>query len=302
MINLHPKSGYSWENFLEKDFFEGVLRRLITGLGIERFYFEFYLHRDQSIDSISSSFNQTNIKKVLFILCDEHNDIKSTYVKGFDFVFKTYLSSEASDFIPLPVGYNSEINEQPILDIINRNYNVFFSGNLNTNRLVGLYKALHKLTFLPTEVFLYLYKRPGLQRLFHVAFPKYFTWKKSNNYICFTEGFNSGLSKVEYAEKLSQSKIALCPKGFVSAETFRLHEALRQGCLVICEKLPNHSFYKDAPFFQIDNWKNLSKQLDSIFQMNLNNLQEKSISYYQEHLSEAATAAYIVKHINNIDN
>lgn len=302
MINLHPKSGYSWENFLEKDFFEGVLRHLITELGIERFYFEFYLHRDQSIDGISSNFNETNIKKVLFILCDEHNDIKSTNVNGFDFVFKTYLNSEVSNFIPLPLGYNSEISEQPILDSFNRDYDVFFSGNLNKNRLLGLYKTLHKLNFLPNSIFRYLYKRPSLQSLFRITFPKYFIEEKSNNYICFTNGFNSGLSKKEYAEKLSQSKIALCPKGFVSAETFRLYEALRQGCLVICEKLPSHSFYKDAPFFQIDNWKNLNKQLDAIFQMNLKNLQERSIIYYKENLSEAATATYIVKHINNVDN
>ena len=59
-----------------------------------------------------------------------------------------------------------------------------------------------------------------------------------------------------YSQKMMNSRICLAPRGSM-AETFRLYEGLRAGCLVITNRLPDEPFLHGAPVIQIDHWKEL---------------------------------------------
>lgn len=50
-----------------------------------------------------------------------------------------------------------------------------------------------------------------------------------------TPGFTEGFSPTEYHERMAQAKIALCPGGPVTADTFRVYEALEAGCVPIVD-------------------------------------------------------------------
>ena len=69
-----------------------------------------------------------------------------------------------------------------------------------------------------------------------------------------TTGFNQGLDGSTYSEKLHNSKIAICPHGNVSVETFRFYEAIRSGCVVVSPPLPLTEIYKNSNVVQVENW------------------------------------------------
>ncbi len=56
----------------------------------------------------------------------------------------------------------------------------------------------------------------------------------------FTESTMTGAGD-RYTEIMADTKIALTPRGS-SVETYRFFEAMRQGCVVICDRLPRHDF------------------------------------------------------------
>ena len=69
-----------------------------------------------------------------------------------------------------------------------------------------------------------------------------------------SRGFNMGLDGEEYSQRLHNSKIAICPHGNVSVETFRFYEAIRSGCVVVSPSLPGTEIYKNSSVIQVKNW------------------------------------------------
>ena len=66
-----------------------------------------------------------------------------------------------------------------------------------------------------------------------------------------------------YTEIMADTKIALAPRGS-SVETYRFFEAMRQGCVVICDRLPPHWFYVGCPAIQVDDWGNLEAEVRAL--------------------------------------
>jgi hypothetical protein len=64
----------------------------------------------------------------------------------------------------------------------------------------------------------------------------------------------------EYWQRLAAGRICLAPRGN-SPETYRVFEAARAGCAVVCERLPPHWFYADAPFVERTGWRDLDRLL-----------------------------------------
>ncbi|WP_443944221.1 hypothetical protein ACJVDH_15020 [Pedobacter sp. AW1-32] len=297
-INVHPKSCISWENLFENKYWENVMEEVshLLMASPKEYYFEFYLHKRSVFNgNLICSNHDSDRKKVLFLLGDEANEFCGNRVNGYDVIFKTYLPGDDKKFIPIPVGFNSQVPVLPLKRLNDRKYTAFFSGNLNENRLSTLYKAVHPLHFLPKKIFIWLSRRPRVQKLLRIPFPHSPRSKREDIDIQFTSGFGEGLYPVDYACKLNNSIFALCPAGFVSRETFRIFEALRQGCIVVCESLPNHSFYKDAPFIVIKNWNNVLKRLEKIDKPTV---QKKSLQYFESVLSETGVADYIMNNLN----
>ncbi len=62
-----------------------------------------------------------------------------------------------------------------------------------------------------------------------------------------TSGFTSSEGAAEgYSQALMDSRVCLAPRGN-SAETFRVLEGLRYGCVVVGERLPPFWFYENSP-------------------------------------------------------
>ena len=90
-----------------------------------------------------------------------------------------------------------------------------------------------------------------------------------------THGFSQGIPRNEYYRTLLCSKIALCPSGPCTPDSFRIAEALESGCIPIADGLTqdpkyppgywNYAFetYK-LPFPVIDDWRTLPAIVEKV--------------------------------------
>jgi hypothetical protein len=99
-----------------------------------------------------------------------------------------------------------------------------------------------------------------------------------------------------YTEIMADTKIALAPRGS-SVETYRFFEAMRQGCIVICDRLPPHWFYVGCPAIQIGDWGDLEAEVKALSAdpERLKDLHRRSLAWWDEKLSERAVAQVIAK-------
>jgi len=97
-----------------------------------------------------------------------------------------------------------------------------------------------------------------------------------------------------YTETMADTKIALVPRGS-SPETYRFFEAMRQGCVVISDRLPPHWFYVGCPAIQIDDWNDLEAQVKALSAdpERLADLHRRSLAWWDEKLCERAVAEMI---------
>jgi hypothetical protein len=111
----------------------------------------------------------------------------------------------------------------------------------------------------------------------------------------FTESTMTGAGD-RYTEIMADTKIALSPRGS-SVETYRFFEAMRQGCVVICDRLPPHWFYEGCPAIQIDDWANLEAEVRALSAdpERLTDLHRRSLAWWDEKLSERAIARVIAR-------
>jgi hypothetical protein len=111
----------------------------------------------------------------------------------------------------------------------------------------------------------------------------------------FTESTMTGAGD-RYTAIMADTKIALAPRGS-SVETYRFFEAMRQGCVVICDRLPPHWFYADSPAIQIDDWANLEAEVSALSAdpERLADLHRRSLAWWDEKLSEHAVARMVAK-------
>lgn len=105
-----------------------------------------------------------------------------------------------------------------------------------------------------------------------------------------SKGFAQGLEYKEYYDLMSKSKVVLCPKGNISPDSFRLYEALENGCIPIVE---NSAFWQrmfgHIPFPVVDSgnqWRvytedsirNYNTRIDNIYKW----WQDKKQEIYDE--------------------
>jgi hypothetical protein len=103
----------------------------------------------------------------------------------------------------------------------------------------------------------------------------------------------------EYSQKMMNSRICLAPRGTV-AETFRMYEGWRAGCLVIANQLPPEPFLKGAPVIEVDNWKVLpdllkkyARDIDA-----LEHYRKASLDFWKNHLSEQVIGQQVAHFLN----
>lgn len=238
---------------------------------------------------------------------------------AFEVVFKTHIrrpSQRYRNLFSYPLGIPRKIKERPIIPINERKYDVFYVGNLNKNR-VPFYQALalHSPTLkrLISLSILWVASRYEYNhklrnwslRLKNIVFKlgaTSFNDVFDSSLIEFTRSFEAGLPPDKYAETLAQSKIVFSPKGFYNTECFRLYEALRQGCIVITEKLPVVDYYHPDCYIEVDKWNRSLDLAKSILankgKMEL--LSQRARDYFENVLSPIGVARYVASKIKGI--
>ena len=300
-IHYEKNSIYPFYQLNESTYIESVLEHVIEILGKDFYGYDFFVYSNhgpgnippQSVSHLSAK------KKVLLFFSDEHGEDPGAFSENYHAVFKSYigLPTEKPNVFPLAIGLVKDVPTFPTIPINERNTNVFFSGNLNLNR-VGFYKSLTNWgSLFPNRL---LTTEVGIKLLLNLKrdFSRYFP----DSLILFNHKFKSGLTPSVYGETLSQSKVILCPRGYFSTECFRHYEALRAGCIVVSERLPDNHLYKDSPIIQIDNWDEGLKQVGKLIvdQEKMDQLHHQALDWWENVFSEKATAKYITSCLNKL--
>jgi hypothetical protein len=104
-----------------------------------------------------------------------------------------------------------------------------------------------------------------------------------------------------YIEILRDTKICLIPRG-TSLETFRLFEAMKYGCVLVADVLPNRWFYENAPIVKVKNWCELDRQLELLLDdpKAMYDLHQASLKWWNNKCAEEAVGQYISMQINSL--
>lgn len=199
---------------------------------------------------------EDNQKRILLFFSDETESVPVEWAKSYLAIFKSYLPTEEKiphNIFPLPLGIVNGTEIGCGEAVKERKYDCVFIGNLNKDR-IPLYFQLSAIPKILLRNAHGRLSRSGFKRV-ALMLQKLRRPEFRNSMIKFTGGFLKGLSSEEYYELLKQSKIAFCPRGFSSPETFRHYEAASAGCVVISECLPKTELYSSCGFVQIKSWQ-----------------------------------------------
>jgi hypothetical protein len=102
-----------------------------------------------------------------------------------------------------------------------------------------------------------------------------------------------------YSQKMMNTRLCVAPRG-ITAESFRMYEGWRAGCMVIANRLPPEPFLKGAPVIEVDNWKVLpdllkkyARDIDA-----LEHYRKASLDFWKNHLSEQVIGQQVAHFLN----
>jgi hypothetical protein len=292
-VYLDSKSEYDINSVNERLYLKSLFAKIEQQLGDDFKSFDFYVLFSADSAVIPESTQITKKNKVLFWFSDESGEFPSHLTEHYSSIFKSYIKKESLNVYSNPLGYVNEFEEAGGRTVVNKDINVFFSGNLNKNR-IGIYELLFFRKFKALK-FLKILPRQFLKVLFKTLTTK--NVSKDKDVLLFSAGFKSGLVYKTYYNYLLRSKFILCPKGFKSAETFRHIEALHSGSIVISEKMPDVPIYANNPFITYSSYSELNEILDKITNNEYDEakLAERHKAFYKSNLEVHAVAARIAK-------
>lgn len=282
-----------------KDYLMSALSALSNLMGETFFDYDFYLFSNKkfsSVDTPHSATINTERPKVLIYVGEAYGSIPIPLMEKYLVIFKAYLPHDRSDnnIYPIPLPHSSAFYNSNLKPWGERKTNVFFSGKLLPSRFMGLYRALSLFRFFPS----------ALQVRLPVKSMQYMGSNFSNRFkrskVIFNKNQNAGLSQEDYQRLFFDSKIALCPKGYIAAETTRHFEAAAAGCIIISEKLPDTYLYRNSPIIQITNWRKELGMIKSLLRDEKQQLMlhKQTRNWYQENVMPYSLAKYMFNVIN----
>jgi hypothetical protein len=186
--------------------------------------------------------------------------------------------------IDVPLGYFRQ-PEKPITPIEERRTDAYFAGSLlhDVDRKERWKQVAKRLAGNPKQV----YRKSMLRELDRVRA----VHPEIRAKVTLTGEFRDlGQSQVtDYAEDMMEARVALVPRG-TAAESYRLFEAWRYGCIVICESLPPRWFLTGAPAITLGSWSELEPVLVDLLAdpARQRRLHEASLEWWRAVCSEAA--------------
>lgn len=105
----------------------------------------------------------------------------------------------------------------------------------------------------------------------------------------------------DYASAMMDSRVALVPRG-TAAESYRLFEAWRYGCVVIAEPLPPRPFLQGAPVITVQSWSELEPALTELLadERRQQALHEASLRWWRDVCSEDAVGAALTRRLQEL--
>ena len=294
MFNIVKDTGEDYE--IDEETYLGEVFCHLEQMVNNFFDYMFIVHDDNTCDIPKSSKMINHPKKVL--IWGSNEDIISPMHKlenDYLHIFSNYYW-DTENVTSIPLGYHGSVEMHPTIPMEERLYNMNFVGCLNRNRL-KLISSMSKVKDWIIVLGLLAFRKNGLGVLNHLI--KCF---RNRDHFIFNHSFNVGVDKNLYNLNLSSSKIALCPRGWNNVETFRLYEAMRYGCVVMSEKLPNRSYYSGIPIVEVSDWNLVLSLGDALIEDKdrLKELGEASRRWYEEKLSPRATAEIIANKLKQI--
>lgn len=253
-----------------------------------------FIHYGHNGTRLPTSRNFVHPNKVLIVEGGENKMLNFEEIKNdYRFIFAHYANPQKKVVDTIPLGPFGDVCNS-LVPLSERLYSITFCGCLNNNR-VSLASRITGISTKWISLGLTYSKKHTLRFL-----SMYAKHKHPGHFYHFNSDFNKGFNKDYFNYILSHSKIALCPKGWVNAETFRLFEAMKLGCVVICETLPDRWYYEGIPAIQVKDWNEGYKTATELLHQprELQRLSKASIDFYNKKLSGEAAAKYIIKQIN----
>ena len=192
----------------------------------------------------------------------------------------------------IPLGYANQI-EVPFVPFEKRKLDVSFAGSIlhkaypfwSLKRWIGTPKRLsRKQLLLALEAF---QDRQSDKRVDLKITPSFRAIRRENPAI--------------YATRLMNTRISVVPRGN-ALETFRFFEALRAGCVLITEDLPDFWFYYGAPVIRLADWSRLPDVLEDLMSDadKLERLHLQSMGWWRDVCAPDALGIYLAKQLNKL--
>jgi glycosyltransferase involved in cell wall biosynthesis len=251
----------------EFEYFESIVSYIKTSVD---YTFVFTAH-DRPIGEVAPN-------TIVFSASDEHHNqpIADHLQKNVLLVFKNYYPKEPvcdGRVFPFPLGYMTGFRGNCSIPLLNRELDYSFVGTFNGN---GREKMLQQLQARQDD---------GRKKFWTI-----------------TNSWGKGLSMEDYGKLLSHTKIALCPSGYVSRESFRIFEAAKCGCVLIVDDVPTNLWYYDGfPGIIVKDWSDLSviEQLLNDSDA-MNHIGKNTADWYERCISPQSVAAYVQTKINEV--
>ncbi len=284
---------------------ESILSGLAEILGDSYYDFRFLVY-EHKLRVPTPNFEMTGKDVILIMLADEKSSVPLEICDQFFAVFKAYypLEENVRNILAFPIGYSNSASLTSFRPFEGRKYDATYAGNFLANRL-DFYRQFTWLRFLPS----FPINNVRLRTLYFKILTKLKIFRPRKfidvfgKSICYwSGGFAKGLSREDYAEIISETKIALCPKGFMSTECFRLLETMRLGCVIISDELPPSRWYKDSPIIIERDWLNIGKVINELRQdpKRMLELHQKTLDWWNTRCSDEAVSQYLANEIRRL--
>lgn len=293
---LHQELGTEWGELLEAAYLQRFFQHLEALLG-DRFQKIRFLIINQNSrwSRIDPAIRGEDV--VLIWLADEAGSIPYDFSSKFRLILKSYwpLRGPVLNMHPFPLCGSSAVLRKESVPFEERRTKVFFSGNLNANR-IDFYRQFTRWGRRPSRNLTPFFRKlimKGINHFLSGRIPSDFSSAFPGSEIRFTKGFQQGHTPGEFAARLADAKIALCPPGFTSNETIRHCEAMSLGCVVISAPLPLNSLYAGSPMVQINQWRELHSTILNLIEKpdRLEAIARSTREWWNHHCSPEALAS-----------
>lgn len=190
-------------------------------------------------------------------------------------VFKQYWPFEPicdERVFPMPLGYLTDFGGHCRHPMWERDIDYSFSGAANDNGRDKMMSALDR--------------RKG---------------DRMRKYVNSTGGgWGKGLGMWDYGSLMTRTRIALCPPGYLSSESFRIFEAARCGCILLVGNGREYAFPKDLWYYEgfpgimVEDWSDLSI-IDRLMSDidNMQRISDATVEWYNRCIDPKAVAKYM---------